>query len=328
MKSVAICNSLAGISNLLHIKLIHVISPLKKERKNHMNIAIFADLHGRILLAFKLCARWQRETGEQIDLILQAGDLGAYPDFTRLDRATRKYAERDPTELGFLQHFVQYDPKVATILAETNCPMIFVRGNHEDHGWLDQLEQQSQGAIFPIDAYQRVFNLKTGIPWTFQKEDEQITVLGIGRIAPHEGESDIYASKYIQPYELERIYDLEKTPIDVLLTHHSRTDFVILERGVKIKASTGMREIEYILDRDQPAYHFFGHYGGPPQIRTDTNEVTLAVKLADLHWGHGNPTLDEGSMGMLRWHNAEEHTFELIDEHWLNEYTAFGWEYV
>ena len=42
-----------------------------------MNIAIFADLHGRILLAFKLCARWQKETGEQIDLILQAGDLGA-----------------------------------------------------------------------------------------------------------------------------------------------------------------------------------------------------------------------------------------------------------
>ncbi|GCE21451.1 hypothetical protein [Dictyobacter kobayashii] len=41
-----------------------------------MNIAVFADLHGRLLLAFQLCARWQRETGEHIDLILQAGDLG------------------------------------------------------------------------------------------------------------------------------------------------------------------------------------------------------------------------------------------------------------
>lgn len=41
-----------------------------------MNIAVFADVHGRILLAFKLCARWEKETGEQIDLILQAGDMG------------------------------------------------------------------------------------------------------------------------------------------------------------------------------------------------------------------------------------------------------------
>ena len=37
-----------------------------------MNIAILADVHGRLLLAFKLVERYQRETGEQIDLILQA----------------------------------------------------------------------------------------------------------------------------------------------------------------------------------------------------------------------------------------------------------------
>jgi hypothetical protein len=40
-----------------------------------VNIAIFSDLHGRILLAFALCARWQRESGERIDLILQAGNF-------------------------------------------------------------------------------------------------------------------------------------------------------------------------------------------------------------------------------------------------------------
>ena len=67
-----------------------------------MNIAVFADVHGRILLAFKLCARWQRETGRRVDLILQAGDLGAFPDLARLDRATLKHAGDGPTELGFL----------------------------------------------------------------------------------------------------------------------------------------------------------------------------------------------------------------------------------
>jgi hypothetical protein len=66
-----------------------------------MNIAVFADLHGRIRLCFMLCERWERESGEKIDLVLQAGDLGAFPDMSRLDKATIRHAEKDPTELGF-----------------------------------------------------------------------------------------------------------------------------------------------------------------------------------------------------------------------------------
>ncbi|GHO42027.1 metallophosphatase family protein [Ktedonospora formicarum] len=87
-----------------------------------MNIAIFSDLHGRLLLAFQLCRRWQRETGENIDLILQAGDVGAFSDVQRLDKATRRYAEQDPTELGFLEHFRHYDSAVDKVLAGTTCP--------------------------------------------------------------------------------------------------------------------------------------------------------------------------------------------------------------
>lgn len=293
-----------------------------------MNIAIFADVHGKLLLAFKLCARWQRETGKRIDLILQAGDLGAYPAMERLDRATRKYGERDPTELGFMQHFARYDPTVEAVLAETTCPLIFVRGNHEDHAWLDELEQQSKGAIFPVDAYQRVYNLKTGVPWTFRKGKHQITVLGIGRISPASIDTDPQQSKFIQPYESERVYQLPQTPIDVLLTHHSRRDFVILERGVKIKASTGMQEIEHILDLDKPAYHFFGHYGGPAQVCSDFNRTTLAVKLADLQWEHKGTVLEAGSMGLLRWHSPTEHNFEVLKYPWLQEYTSATWEYM
>jgi Icc-related predicted phosphoesterase len=290
-----------------------------------MNIAVFADVHGRVLLAFKLCARWQQETGERIDLILQAGDLGAYPEMSRLDRATRKYAERDPTELGFMEHFMTVDPTVEALLAETSCPLVFVRGNHEDHAWLDELEQQHAGPIFAIDVYRRVFNLKTGIPWTFQQGDERITVLGIGRISPPEGETSAEQGKYIQPYESARVYQEHVPEADILLTHHSRTDFVILERGVKIKASTGMKEIEFVLDMEQPAYHFYGHYGGPPQVRVDTNGVTLSVKLADLHWERGGTMLEAGSMGLLRWHSRDEHSFEVLDAPWLKEYTAYSW---
>jgi len=292
-----------------------------------MNIAIFADVHGKLLLAFKLCARWQKETGKRIDLILQAGDLGAFPDETRMDHATRKYIERDPTEAGFLQHFTHHDPAVAAVLAETDCPLVFVRGNHEDHAWLDELEQQHpEGAIFPVDPYQRVYNLKTGIPWTFKKGKQQITVLGIGRISPASVEADPQQGKYIQPYESERVYQLPDMPIDVLLTHHSRRNFVVLERGIKIKASTGMREIEHILDHDRPAYHFFGHYGGPAQVCFDFNRVTLSVEVVSLKKKHGGTVLDAGSMGLLHWGTSEQPTFEVLKAPWLKEYTAHTWE--
>ena len=203
--------------------------------------------------------------------------------------------------------------------------MVFVRGNHEDHGWLDELEQQSKDAIFPVDPYQRVYNLKTGIPWTFQKGKQQITVLGIGRISPSSEDADQQQGKYIQHYESERVYQLPETPIDVLLTHHSRRDFVVLERGIKIKASTGMQEIEHILDRDRPAYHFFGHYGGPPQVNIDFNRVTLSVKLADLQWEHGGSVLEAGSMGLLHWHDPGQHTFEVLKYPWLKEYNSYTW---
>src|SRR5215213_2483912 len=111
-----------------------------------MNIAIFADIHGRILLCFKLCARWERETGEKIDLVLQAGDLGAYPDESRLDRATINHARNDPSELGFATDFAEWHDAVAKELAQTTFPLIFVRGNHEDHLWLDALEHESDNA--------------------------------------------------------------------------------------------------------------------------------------------------------------------------------------
>jgi Icc-related predicted phosphoesterase len=298
--------------------------PTKKERLD-MHIAVFADLHGRLLLAFKLCARWQQETGERIDLILQAGDLGAFPSRERLDRATRAYAERDPSELGFLEHFSSYNSEVAAQLARTSCPLVFVRGNHEDHSWLDELERQHAGALFPVDAYQRVFNLKTGLPWTFHLQGEDLRVLGIGRIAPPADSEDPQQARYIQQDESARVCKLGDVPIDVLLTHHARPDFVLLERAGQTRTGSGMPEVAHILERQRPACHFFGHYGGPPQVRTDANGVTLSVKLADLHWERGGSALEAGSMGLLHWHSRAQYTFEVLDTPWLKEYTAWTW---
>jgi hypothetical protein len=285
-------------------------------------IAIFADVHGRILLAFKLCARWQKETGEKIDLILQAGDLGAFPDKTRLDKATLKHARSDSTELGFLTHFVHAQPEVEAVLAQLHCDMIFVRGNHEDHFWLDTLERATDGPSFPVDSYQRIYCLKTGVPYSFSQGTETITVLGIGRIAPPLGSSE-HKPKHIQADELERLSQLgPQVAPDILLTHDSARDAIF--------AGSGMDEIRLILDHYQPSYHFFGHYGGPCQQGIDANDTTYSCRLADLEWDASNrgKIIEPGAMGMLRWTNAEKHSFEVLDQPWLKEYNAFTWRYI
>ncbi|MBN2228666.1 MAG: metallophosphoesterase, partial [Candidatus Thorarchaeota archaeon] len=109
-------------------------------------IAVFADVHGRILLAFKLVDRYQRETGEEIDLILQAGDMGIFPDRSRMDKATIRHAQIDDTEFGFLNHFVSPNREVEETLSRLECNLVCVRGNHEDHALLDRLEADASEA--------------------------------------------------------------------------------------------------------------------------------------------------------------------------------------
>jgi len=289
-----------------------------------MNIAVFADVHGRILLCFTLCARWQRETGERLDLILQAGDLGAYPDRTRLDKATIRHAERDPSELGFLDDFASYRADVATVLAQTQCPLIFVRGNHEDHAWLDSLETQTEGALYPVDAYERIFCLKTGVPYTHHGGDEAVTILGIGRIGPPTGEQQPHKPKYIQEHEQERVYRLgrPRQNFDILLSHDSARDFVT--------PGYGMDEIRLALDAYKPVYHVYGHTERPVDLRRDANGTTLSCKMSDLHWdpAERGQRLEAGAMGILRWRNRSDHHLEVVDAPWLHAYTAHTWRHM
>src|SRR5262249_4286527 len=144
-----------------------------------------------------------------------------YPSESGMDRATLRHGRLDVTEFGFTTDFTTYQEDVARALARTRCPLIFVRGNHEDHAWLDTLERESDAneALFPIDVYRRIYCLKTGLPYTLRSGAESVVVLGIGRIGPPFGEPEGKKPKYIQDYEIERLYQLEKVSLDVLLTH-------------------------------------------------------------------------------------------------------------
>ena len=287
-----------------------------------MNIALFADVHGRILLAFKIVERYQRETGEHIDLILQCGDAGVFPDVSRLDKATRRIAALDGTELGFAEFFTEPRAEAEAVLDSLSCSMIFVRGNHEDHEYLDGLERLGDSAVFPVDCYQRLWCMKTGVIHRVKTADAQLSLLGIGRIGSPDTEVEPYQDKYIQHREQECLRQVAGEPFDILLTHDGC-------RGL-IRPGLGMQEIGMILERHTPAYHFFGHTGRPFERRIDANGSTISVKLSDFEWEETDRggRLKDGCLGILRWHESTNHHFHVVAAPWLKEYTPHTWRYL
>src|SRR5678815_415295 len=108
------------------------------------HIAIFGDPHGHFRLLFECCRRWQLASGVHLDAILVCGDIGYFPDLTKLDKATKRFAERDPEELGIAEYFRLPQPlRQDSLLEETlhgipadlgtvRCDVICCHGNHED----------------------------------------------------------------------------------------------------------------------------------------------------------------------------------------------------
>ncbi len=287
-----------------------------------MNIAILADLHGRILLAFKVIERFQREAGISIDLILQCGDMGVFPDTSQLDKATRRIAENDTTELGFAEYFTTPTSEAEGVLERLSCDMICVRGNHEDHRYLDTLEFKSDAPVFPIDCYRRIWCMKTGDMHHVRTGDAELRLLGIGRVGSPDTEKSPYLDKYIQKHEQDRLAAIAGDPIDVLLTHDARRD--------QIRPGIGMHEIGRTLDVHTPKYHFFGHTGRPADRWTDTNGVTICSKLSDFEWEESDrgQHLKDGCLGILRWNDSNHHQYEVVRAPWLREYTPHTWLYL
>src|SRR5262249_23484295 len=114
---------------------------------------------GRVLPAFALARAWQSDHNEPLAGLLQVGDLGYFPDSNRLDKATKRHAQRDLMELG-AQHVIRKSGDADALFAQPDVPgpMWFVAGNHEDHELLSDRYglPGSTDDDFPVDHYGRL----------------------------------------------------------------------------------------------------------------------------------------------------------------------------
>src|SRR5262245_61263170 len=190
------------------------------ERQTYL---VFGDLHGRILPAFAMARAWQRDHGESVTALLQVGDLGYFPFSDRLDRATRKFARDDPSELG-AQLVVRPSAEADEFFSHPDVPgpMWFIAGNHEDHQTLSDCYGMpgSSDDDFPVDAYGRIRCIASGHVALLPGELRVGGLWGIDHEAPRARRTAFGAVRL----EVRRARELAMKTMDVLLTHESPRD--------------------------------------------------------------------------------------------------------
>jgi len=281
---------------------------MSSKPSNAAYIAVFGDIHGRIALMYVLARLWQEHTGQPLAAILQVGDMGAYPDHGKLDRATLRHAQRDPDELDFVRYIEPSEDGERFVNVPEAPRTYFIRGNHEDFDYLGQFRSPS-----PIDPWEQIWFIPDGhsvdVPlypeseWTGEQPDAGMTHLRVGafggvepkdvercrgraaRKAYPKNKQHVRRPKYFDPDTIPTAFHNEP-PLDILLTH----------AGPDVdELRSGSTCLSRLCQRIQPWYHFFGHHhvvlgpkdgpGGTSLVGLDHLDFNAQGKLADNAWG-------------------------------------------
>jgi hypothetical protein len=290
-----------------------------------LHLAVLGDVHGHLTLASRVLRRWERETGHRIDLALQVGDLGAFPPPIRLDSATKRFAEKDPDELGFADYY-EGGPDAEEVFGDEaddarrfDADMVFIRGNHEDFEFLAEVAGGAREPVH-VDAFERIRYLPSGSRWTLTRRGISLTVGALGGIADEDGPGSSAVSPLYTAAEVRHLR-ADGGRLDVLLSHEP-------PRGAAVHihpkyADAGSPEVHSLLHEVGADYHFCGHYHEPGAQLT-APEGVQSYQLNAVGFSR-SAKLNPGCIGILRWASPSDHDFTLLDAPWLAEYTR--WTY-
>jgi hypothetical protein len=278
---------------------------------------VFGDLHGKILPAFRLVAAWSAAHRTPVAGLLQVGDLGYFPDPSRIDKATLRHAEKDPLELGTFD-VVHPNPLADTVFAEPHAApgLWFTAGNHEDFAALEQLAAASGRQVdFAVDAYDRVRGIKDGRVLAFPGGPRVGAVWGVDRGGPN-ARQNLPPRGYIAEKAVDWLLH-ESGGCDVLLTHDAPRDAV--------REGYGSELLRTLVELARPAFAFFGHYRGDGGPAAGDYGPTAVYHMAGLELGGKSGTPTPGSVGVLTW--ADPPRFEYVPDDWLQTFSRHNWKW-
>jgi Icc-related predicted phosphoesterase len=252
-----------------------------------MRIAFVGDIHGRVLHLLALLLELQRK-GHAIDHVIQVGDLGAYRDEAHMDPGARRFVRDNPSELDFFR-LMAPDDGLALLLrharAQLGAPVLFLRGNHEDHAWLADRLREHGGREAPIDRFDLFHFVADGS--VLDIDGVRLAILG-GADGDPTGPIDGAAYATLSA--------LEPGSIDVLVTHDGPHGVAVGYHG----NTQGSRRLSELVAHLQPRFHIGGHYhhlNGPHR-----HGATTYLGLSCLvHPGRKDPTrrIQPGALAIL-----------------------------
>jgi predicted phosphohydrolase len=276
-----------------------MLDPISFRPENQqLNFAVFGDIHGRIALMYTLAILWQQEAGIELDGLLQVGDLGAFPDLSKLDEATKKHAQKDTDELDF-QDFYVATPESKFYLEHPQAPTTyFVRGNHEDFDYLGGFSKPAA-----IDPWGKILFIPDEQIVDVGTEDRVVKIGAFGGIASRQERAARGKSARDKYRKAQKISNSEprffsKQTIESISADLQHLDILMTHAGPQSPdLPTGSIFLEQLIAQIQPRVHLFGHHH---QIIYRQNDVTnsLSVGLEHLEFDRQGK-LKQGSWGIL-----------------------------
>jgi Icc-related predicted phosphoesterase len=284
-----------------------------------MNIAVVGDVHGHLALMYAVLGRWQSETGQSIDLILQCGDMGAFLSTSPLDNATRRWSENDPEELGFAEFAGAAAPKT---LLDSRPPLVFIPGNHEDFEFLEQCERASlvDEAVYRVSEDGRISALKTGRIWTFEAAGERLRIAGLSGVANRTHKKGRHPRYHLADEEALRLSGEGAGAIDLMISHDA-PDGLIAE---DYRGMAGSAAIRLAIEETHPRLAFFAHYDQLGEWEIGPTHVFGLGKCSYVPAGRW--PVAPGGIILVRWGEGSANV-ERLSAEWLDKATRFNWRH-
>lgn len=254
-----------------------------------MLIGFVGDVHGRVFQALALLATWQVAANRQFDFIIQVGDMGAFPDASRMDDATRRYLAVDPAEADF-GRLLQADDSLAEGVRRVRThlagPVYFLRGNHEDVGWLRAIPMDATGTA----AVDRLGLLRY-VPDGTVLERAGVRVAFLGGVETSEPRDDS-----LDEAAYARLLAMAPGSFDVLVTHDAPYGVAVGYGGQTQGSAKLSRLVEAIRPRWWVAGHLH-HIIGPQRFGA-TTYLGLSSLVASARWQPGRRGLLAGCLAV------------------------------
>ena len=264
-----------------------------------MLVGFVGDVHGRILDALAAVITWQARSGRCFDLIVQVGDMGAYPDLADLDPvnpATHPHLALDPSEADFSRLLRATGKRAADlrrVRSQLNSPIYFIRGNHEDFGWLRQLPVDGGSGTARVDPFALLRYVPDGSVLRFG--DLWIGFLGGAEPEPGD-QSDEVAAGAIDPGAYRSLLQHAPGSLDVLVTHDAPYGISVGYHG----QIQGSRLISDLVEHLQPRFHVAGHLAlNGPRMYGRTTFLCLSSLRASIRWNPEAGGLKAGCLAVL-----------------------------